>query len=209
MKAMNKNDYSRYEGLIFDMDGTLIDTMPAHLEAWRQTAEFFDFPFEREWLHGLGGMPSFKIASELNRRFGLQLIPSEVSAFKMDAFVSLKNYGDIIDVTHRVVQAFLGKKKLAVGTGSQRQSAERLLKNSGLRSCFDVVVTASDVTRHKPEPETFLRAAELLGLSAQQCAVFEDTKLGLQAAHAAGMDCFMVEGDALVFYPVAAPLIDR
>ncbi len=53
-----KIDLTAYEGLIFDMDGTLIDTMPAHVKAWQQTAEEFGFHFEASWLHSLGGMPS-------------------------------------------------------------------------------------------------------------------------------------------------------
>jgi HAD superfamily hydrolase (TIGR01509 family) len=65
-------------------------------------------------------------------------------------------------------------------------------------------VTATDVSNHKPNPDTFLLAAEKLKLKPQNCVVFEDTNLGKQAAHRAGMDCIMVEGDNLVFYPNTA-----
>ncbi len=194
-------DVDRYKGLIFDMDGTLIDTMPSHIEAWRQTSEKFDFPFDGQWLHSMGGMPSIKIAVEINKRYGLTLEPKEVSDFKMSAFTSLDDNGDLIADTTEVFEAYLGKKKIAVGTGSQKVSATKLLTRVGILEKLDALVTATDVENHKPNPDTFLRACELIGLTPKECVVFEDTELGKQAAHAGGMDCIMVTEQGLQFYP--------
>ncbi|NRB69490.1 MAG: beta-phosphoglucomutase family hydrolase [Vibrio sp.] len=191
----------RYQGFIFDMDGTLIDTMPAHLKAWATTAIEFGFPFKQEWLHSLGGMPSYKIASEINKKYGLTLDPMAVSCFKMKTFGALEDFGRPIESTNEVLTHFYGKKKIAVGTGSQRESALRLLSESQILDKLDTVVTATDVKRHKPHPDTFLVAAQELNLLPSECVVFEDTELGKQAAHAAQMDCVMVEGSGLAFYP--------
>lgn len=191
----------KYKCFIFDMDGTLIDSMPAHLEAWKNTSAHFGFPFSASWLHSLGGMPSYKIAAEVNRKYQMSLEPSQVSQFKMATFANLPHHGEPIACTLEVFNHFYGKKKLAVGTGSQRESALRLLASANLLDRLDAVVTASDVEKHKPNPDTFLLAAQQLGFAANQCVVFEDTQLGLQAAHAAEMDCMMVEQGKLVFYP--------
>jgi beta-phosphoglucomutase family hydrolase len=195
-------DVELYDGIIFDMDGTLLDTMPNHVLAWEMTATKFDFPFDRHWLHSLGGMPSVKIAGEVSKRYGIELDPKQVSIFKMNAFAQLPLTGKPIAHTYEVFQQYKGTKPMSIGTGSQRDSALKLLTHAGVLNDLDCVVSATDVESHKPNPETFLLAAKNMGVDAKKCVVFEDTQLGLQAAHAGGMDCYLVTESGFEFHPV-------
>ncbi|GEM81413.1 beta-phosphoglucomutase family hydrolase [Vibrio superstes] len=191
----------KYQGIIFDLDGTLIDSMPHHLDTWKTTADKFGFPYERVWLHSLGGMPGDKIVDLINERYQLALIPSVVSEFRMTVFNNLSSRGGLIECTNKVLEHFFGKKKLAVGTGSPRASAIQQLQIMGIYPKFDSIVTANDVDKHKPNPDTFLLAAKQINVEPTLCVVFEDTELGKLAAHNAQMDCIMLQGETLRFYP--------
>jgi beta-phosphoglucomutase family hydrolase len=184
------------------MDGTLLDTMPNHVRAWQMTADYFDFPFDKDWLHSLGGMPSPKIALEVSKRYSIELDCLAVSKQKMAFFTQLSVEANPITVTFDVFKQYMGIKPMAIGTGSQRLSAINLLKKAGIADDFQAIVTANEVDNHKPFPDTFLKAAEFMAVKPECCVVFEDTQLGLTAAHAAGMDCYLVTKNELEFHPV-------
>ena len=86
-----------------------------------------------------------------------------------------------------MVKKYHGEKPMAIGTGANTAEARLVLKQCGLDHFIDVVVGADQVQNAKPAPDTFLRCAELLGVDAARCVVFEDSRLGLQAAARAGM----------------------
>ncbi|MBD1388025.1 beta-phosphoglucomutase family hydrolase [Neiella sp. HB171785] len=182
-----------YQGIIFDMDGTLVDSMPAHIEAWRRTAEIHGFPFDEKWQYSLGGVPTAKIAERINAKYGLQLDCQEVAATKRQQWALLDTSPHLIDETYQVFKSLLGKRKIAVGTGSIRSHAEHVLTDVGVIEHLDALVTACDVSEGKPHPETFVTAAESMGVAPEHCVVFEDTDIGEQAARAAGMDCIRID----------------
>lgn len=194
-------DLSRYKGIVFDMDGTLIDSMGAHNQAWQQTCEQYGYPFDSEYIHGLGGVPTKEIVTLLNEKHDLNHDQNEVAETKRLAFLALKDNPSLIDDTFQVMQRYQGKLKMAVGTGSERNNAIRMLTESGLLERLDTVVTASDVTWGKPHGETFMTAATNMGLQPNECVVFEDTEIGRQAAKNAGMDCIMVIKGKIVLPP--------
>ncbi|MCF2947233.1 beta-phosphoglucomutase family hydrolase [Paraglaciecola aquimarina] len=186
-------DLTGYKAIVFDMDGTLIDSMGSHVKAWQMTCEFYGMPFDEEYMYGLGGVPTPQIAILLNQKFGTDHSPEEVAAKKRDCWHSLNDVPKIIKETCEVLDFYQGKLKMGVGTGSARKHAEEALKLTGIDKKITALVTATDVTDGKPHPETFLKVAELLGVEAKDCVVFEDTEMGRQAAEAANMDCILVK----------------
>ena len=92
-----------------------------------------------------------------------------------------------IKIVADLVRANYGKMPIAVGTGGSRRLSLKTLKIIGLQNCYDVLVTSEEVSHFKPHPETFLKCAELMGVAPQDCHVFEDGILGIQAAQSAGM----------------------
>ncbi|ATG75185.1 haloacid dehalogenase [Zobellella denitrificans] len=187
-----------FDGLIFDLDGTLVDTMPLHLASWELAAREFGFGYDAGWLYDLGGVPSRKIVDLINGEQGLRLDGDRVVAVKNGHYQQLLPEARPFPAMLALLEQY-ADKPMAIGTGSSRVNAERVLLNTGLRDYFPVVITADDVNLHKPNPDTYLLAARELGLNPGHCLVFEDTPIGRQAAEAAGMACVMVvEGRPLL-----------
>lgn len=191
-------DLSAYKGIIFDMDGTLVDSMPAHLDAWEKTCAIHEIPFDCEWMYSLGGKPSFRIAEEINSYFQQNFDVQRLARTKYAFYEQIEHKGDVITSTYQILLDNKDSKKIAVGTGSRMIHAEPLLAETGILPLLDALVTADDVEKHKPNPDTFLEAARRIGLQPEECVVFEDTPMGVQAASAAGMDCYFVKDGQIV-----------
>lgn len=163
--------------------------MPLHLLAWRAAFAKFNAPFEftEEMHHAQAGASIPETVAYCNKRFGTSLDPQAIAQARLDYFFehldTLQPIGPVIDVA----RAHLGKKRMAVASGSERSVVVRELEHLGLTEWFPVVVTASDVARGKPHPDLFLKAAEELGVEPARCLVFEDGRNGIVAATAAGM----------------------
>lgn len=186
-------DLSAYQGIIFDMDGTLVDSMGAHLQAWEQVCDAFGYPYDFDYMHGLGGVPTQATVELLNEQYNLDHDPQLVAKKKHEFWLAMDHTPQPIRATIAVFHHYLGRKPIAVGTGAERAHAEKLLAQHQLLEQLGALVTASDVRHGKPHPETFLTAAQQLGVAPEHCVVFEDTEIGRQAAQRAGMDCILVK----------------
>jgi len=176
------------KALIFDLDGTLADTMPAHRTAWVKAAKYFGAPMTEQMVIEWSGMASYKIVSQLNTQFNLALDPKEVSRKKAEYFFEQQgNAVEPIEPVYQIAKTYRDKLPMAVGTGSRRPNAERILRSMGILDWFGAIVSADDVDKHKPEPDTFLSCADQLKVDPAYCQVFEDADFGVQAAISAGM----------------------
>jgi beta-phosphoglucomutase family hydrolase len=176
------------QGLIFDCDGTLVDTMPLHYQAWQELTQTRGAQFPEDLFYELAGVPSDKIAEILNDQFGYQLDPQKTAAEKECLF--LDKYlpkAKAIESIVSIARQYKGQLPMAVATGGIPAVVQFALKAIGLTDFFDAVVTSEDVKHGKPAPDTFLEAARRLNVEPQYCMVFEDSDLGLEAAQRAGM----------------------
>ncbi len=173
--------------LIFDLDGTLADTMPAHFQAWQTVAPKYGLVFPEEVFYSLGGWPTRDILRKLSSEQGITLDIDAVTAEKEQLFLSFLGNVKRIEPVVAIALANKGVLPMAVATGSRRHQADPVLRQIGLHGFFDFVLCAEDCPTHKPDPGLFLLAASRLGVPPESCLVYEDTDPGVTAAKLAGM----------------------
>lgn len=179
--------YPEVRGLIFDLDGTLSNSLPVHLETWNQIGNKYGFEFDPQIILEMTGMPTIEFARRVVSQYNISEEPQKIVSIKQQLFWDSAHLLEPIDEVVEIVKNYYGKIPMTVGTGASRKSAEVQLEALNLTQYFEGIVSASDVTRHKPEPETFLACAEIMGVAPRQCQVFEDGDLGIIAAQKAGM----------------------
>lgn len=179
---------SNVKGLIFDLDGTLIDSMPLHYEAYNHCLSPWNIDYSMELFLSRGGIPT---------RDTLLMIAQEnkIQNFDLDKALTLKRaFVDdnldkitLIEPVFEIVKEYHGKLPMSIGTGSNRATVNEMFERFGLGQYISHVVTATEVSNYKPDPETFLKCAELMGVTPADCVVYEDGAPGMEAAKTAGM----------------------
>ncbi|HLS96385.1 MAG TPA: beta-phosphoglucomutase [Sphingobacterium sp.] len=184
--------------VIFDLDGVLVDTAVFHYQAWRRMAKEFNFDFteaENEQLKGVSRVESL----ELILKWAEKVVPAEEkerlarmkNTWYLELIDGMKN-GDVLPGTIALLTYLRGEgKKIALGSASK--NAVRILEKTGILDYFDAIIDGNAVTRSKPDPEVFLKAAEAIGILPADCVVFEDAQAGIAAARSAGMAVIAVD----------------
>ena len=169
------------EAVLFDMDGLLIDTEAAYLDALQDAARDLEVQMSMEFCHSMIGISGRECDVMIQGLYG--------PVFRLDHFRER-----FTGHARRRLEAHLPVRglRLAVATGSGRVTAERHLGRAGLIDRFAAVATRDDVENAKPAPDVYLEAARRLGVAPERCIAFEDSNVGLTAAHAAGTMAFMV-----------------
>ncbi|WP_342628929.1 HAD family phosphatase [Nguyenibacter vanlangensis] len=176
------------QALLFDCDGTLVDSLPLYLQAWLRAFETAaGHVLAPEWFHGRGGLSEQMVLDLLEAELGRTLDrPAIVGAARqavLEILPDLREIGIVADLARRYRTAL----PMAVASSGSRQIVVASLTHTGLLPLFDTVVTVDDVRRPKPAPDLFLEAARRLNVPPAGCLVLEDSTEGLAAADAAGM----------------------
>ncbi|GAA3770067.1 HAD-IA family hydrolase [Terriglobus aquaticus] len=176
-----------FRAYLFDLDGTVADTMPLHFVCWNEALGLHGCSLDERQFYALAGVPVERTIEMLNEQHGLQMPARELAEYKEALFlkrlVKLKPVEAVVAHVHEGH----GRIPLAIVSGSPRASIFNSLRLLGLTDKFDVIVGAEDYAHGKPDPEPFLTAAARLGVPPEHCLVFEDADLGIEAAVAAGM----------------------
>ena len=191
-------------GFIFDLDGVIVDTARYHFLAWKRLADSLGISFgetENEQLKGVSRVRSLeKILDwgnvELSKDRFNELLDIKNKDYLQ--YIERMDQDEILPDVPRVL-SFLKQNEQPIALGSASKNARTILKEVDLLNVFDVVIDGTNVSKAKPDPEVFLKAAEGLGQEPENCIVFEDSVAGIRAANAGSMLSIGI-GDASVLY---------
>jgi len=190
-------------GVIFDLDGVIVDTAKHHFVAWQQLAQSQGWSFttqDNEQLKGVSRVRSLELILEWNKAQISPEVFDRLLIEKNERYLSLitdMDASERLPDVQRVLQTFKNHGcKIALGSASK--NARPILDKIELTSYFDVIVDGTNVSKAKPDPEVFLQAANQLEIAPKDCVVFEDAVAGIQAAKAAGMRAFGIGAPELL-----------
>ncbi|MFQ6081547.1 MAG: HAD family hydrolase [Candidatus Bathyarchaeia archaeon] len=188
-----------FKAVIFDWDGTLADTKKAVVESFRRVLAEVGCVVDGEFIERRIGIGTRKILEEVLREGNITFddrMLEELTREKVKIQTELSEVVNLFEGAIDLLDALYGRIKMALATMSGRKVIDRLLSEKKIEKYFDVVVTADEVSKPKPDPEVFLLSATKLNLSPQDCIAVEDSIFGIKAAKAAQMKCIAVPSGA-------------
>lgn len=201
MKSLKRQDLSLAGALLFDLDGTIVDSMPSHNRAWQKTLSDLGVSISEEELYRLAGIPNLVTAQMFVDRYNLNVSAEDLVTTKELLFENSMELLQPVEAVAEIIRTYDGKLPMAVVSGSTRSRIIESLAAVGLSSMFKAVVSCEDTERGKPFPDPYLKAATLLEIAPQRCVVFEDGDAGIQSAESALMRVVKVSSGQLLFAP--------
>jgi HAD superfamily hydrolase (TIGR01509 family) len=183
------------KAVIFDWDGTLADTRKAVVQSFQKVLKEVGCRVSDEFIERLMGVGTKKTIIEAFRECHMRLDVSTLEKLaeeKIRIQAELTTTVSLFDGVADLLEELKDKAKVALATMSSRKVIEKILPEKRIRRYFDVVLTADDVSKPKPDPEVFLVSAAKLGVKPKDCVVVEDSVFGVRAAKTAGMRCIAV-----------------
>lgn len=180
------------KAFLFDLDGVIVDTAKYHFIAWKRIGEKVGFNLSHEQNESLKGVSRVASLERILEWANVQLSPEEKDRLLVekneDYLAQINDMGkeEILPGVEALLQ-YAKAQKIPVALGSASKNATPILAKLGISHYFDAIVDGNHVTKSKPDPEVFLKGAELLQQQPQNCIVFEDASAGIAAAKAAGM----------------------
>lgn len=180
------------KGLLFDLDGVLVDTAVYHYQAWLRLAKTMGFEFsekQNEELKGISRMDSLDKVLGWGKVTKSDAEKLELATKKNDWYVEMINKMTADEILPGALEFLKSAHKTGykIALGSASKNSTIILKNTNIAHFFDVIVDGNSVSKSKPDPEVFLKGAELLHLQPKECVVFEDAAAGIEAAKRGGM----------------------
>ena len=190
-------DKNRIKGIIFDLDGVLLETEYYQWQGWVIPLREFGIELTKEKYFDYAGKNGKQIDKELIKDFNLNLKEGDLLLKKepllLQWFSEKKlNY---MPYAKEAAEFFSSKFKVALCSGGPRDEILLKLENAELIQYFPIIVAGSDVSRGKPAPDIYIKAKELIGLSSEECLAIEDTQYGLQAAKDAELNCVSIPNE--------------
>ncbi|MDE1175246.1 MAG: HAD family phosphatase [Edaphobacter sp.] len=189
-----------FDALVFDCDGTLVDTAATHLYSIQQALMPLELTIPDDWYHQRHGLGPDDLLTAYEKDFGVPAIERrEFYERTNEAYLAGVNFIQEIKAVADIARQWFGSVPMAVASNGMRKNVEATLIATRLRPLFYTIVTADDVERAKPAPDVYLEAAKRMRVRPERVVVFEDSDEGLEAARRAGMRSYDVRR---IFLPV-------
>lgn len=194
MKILNYN-LDQYQALLFDLDGTILNSMPMHNKAWLETLTENGVDIGDDLLEETMGMASLRIVELINKKFNVQLCPKTVARSKRDKYLKVLDEIQVVPEVFDIIKKYHGKVPLGIITGGSHEVVDQLLPKLELDKYFDSIICSDDTEEGKDSKAPYILAGEQLGVDPTKCIFLDDGDVGLKGAKLTGMDVIHVNID--------------